>query len=142
MKIDWKAWTPSIYEALAGVDGRRALERLRENTRIVSRLASQRPEPPLLVVSVLLVPGYVGAWEVYMIASYLAGLDPKPPLVLLAFHPEHRMSDLPTTSRSHALKALEAARRAGLEEVYLGNEWLLSGAYEPEPWWDPPLPRA
>jgi pyruvate formate lyase activating enzyme len=136
VKIDWKAWTPSIYEALTGVDGRKAVERLKENTKVVSKLAAEREDPPLLVVSVLLVPGYVGPWEVYKIAEYLSGLDPKPPMVLLAFHPEHRMTDLPTTSIDHALKAIEAAKRAGIEEVYLGNEWLLSNSYIVEPWWD------
>jgi len=141
VKIDWKAWTPSIYEALTGVNGERAVERLRENTRIVSRLAAERPDPPLLVVSVLLVPGYVGPSEVYMIASHLAQLDPKPPMVLLAFHPDHRMPDLPTTSRDHAYKAMEAARVAGVEEVYLGNEWLLRENYRVEDWWDPGIPR-
>ena len=138
VKIDWKAWTPSIYEALTGVDGFKAVERLKTNTRIVSELARRRPEPPLLVVSVLLVPGYVGPYEVRMIARYLSSLNPKPPMVLLAFHPEHRMPDLPTTSWDHARKAMEAALEEGIEEVYLGNEWLLGSAYEVEDWWDPP----
>jgi len=142
VKIDWKAWTPSIYEALTGVDGAKAIGRLKENTRIAAELAGKRPDPPLLVVSVLLVPGYVGPSEVYGIASYLAQLDPKPPMVLLAFHPDHRMPDLPTTSRDHALKALEAARSAGIDEVYLGNEWLLRENYRVEDWWDPGIPRA
>ena len=82
MKIYWKAWTPSIYEALTGVDGARAQERLRENARLLSRLARERPDPTLLVVSVLLVPGYVGPGEVYGVARFLASLDPTPPMVL------------------------------------------------------------
>ncbi len=135
VKVDWKAWTPSIYEALTGVDGERAVERLKTNTAIVSRLGRERPEPPLLVVSVLLVPGYVTPSEVYGIAGYLASMDPQPPLVLLAFYPAHRMRDLPPTSRDHMEKAVRAAREAGIREVYIGNEWLLSNAYEcSEPW--------
>ncbi|WP_460124483.1 radical SAM protein [Stetteria hydrogenophila] len=135
VKIDWKAWTPSIYEALTGVDGWRAVERLKANTRLVAEMGRERGDPPLLVVSTLLVPGYVGPGEVYRIASYLASIDPGIPMVLLAFHPDHRMPDLPTTSVDHAEKALEAARRAGLREVYLGNEWLLKPSYKVEPWW-------
>ena len=129
VKIDWKAWTPSVYEALTGVDGARAVERLKENTRLLARLAGERREPPLLVVSVLLVPGYVTPGEVEKIASYLASLDPSTPMVLLAFHPDHLMKDLPPTSRDHALKALRAARRAGIRRVFLGNEWLLGDYY-------------
>ncbi len=136
VKIDWKAWTPAIYEALTGVDGVKALERLRENARIVAEMGRERRDPPLLVVSTLLVPGYVGPGEVYRIARYLASLDPGIPMVLLAFHPDHRMPDLPTTSADHAEKALEAAYKAGLREVYLGNEWLLRPHYNVEPWWD------
>ena len=138
VKIDWKAWTPEIYEALTGVDGARAVERLRENVRVVAELAGQRRDPPLLVVSVLLVPGYVGPGEVYRIARYVASIDPRTPMVLLAFHPDHHMWDLPPTSTDHAEKALEAVRRAGVEEVYIGNEWLLKPHYEVEEWWDPP----
>ncbi len=137
VKVDWKAWTPSIYEALTGARGEKAVKRLMENTRIVAGLAGERPEPPLLVVSTLLVPGYVGPGEVYRIASYLATLDPVPPLVLLAFHPDHLMPDLPPTSRDHVERAVEAARRAGLREVYVGNEWLVGDAYRVEGWWDP-----
>jgi len=133
VKVDWKAWTPSVYEALTGVDGRRAVERLKANTRMVAAMAGERGEPPLLVVSVLLVPGYVDAGEVEAIAGYVAGLmeeySVNIPMVLLAFHPAHRMRDLPPTSRRHAMEALEAARRAGVREVYLGNEWLLGDYY-------------
>ena len=135
VKIDWKAWSPSIYEALTGVDGERAVERLKLNARIVARLGTRRRDPPLLVVSILLVPGYVGPGEVYNIASYLASLDKNIPLVLLAFHPDYKMLDLPTTSIHHAEKAVEAARKAGIDEVYLGNKWLLRHNYVVEEWW-------
>ncbi len=133
VKIDWKAWTPSVYEALTGVDGEAAVERLRENTRLVASMARERPEPPLLVVSVLLVPGYVDTHEVRMIARHVAGLMEEYgvniPMVLLGFYPAHRMRDLPATSRRHALEARKAALEEGVREVYIGNAWLLSDAY-------------
>ncbi|MEM4503228.1 MAG: radical SAM protein, partial [Ignisphaera sp.] len=31
IKIDWKAYTPNVYQALTGVDGYRAIERIKEN---------------------------------------------------------------------------------------------------------------
>ena len=137
VKIDWKAWTPEIYEALTGVDGYKAHERLKENVKLVASMAKKRREPPLLVVSVLLVPGYVGPSEVYRIARYVASVNPETPIVLLAFHPDYLMPDLPTTSTDHAVKAVRAARQAGVSEVYLGNEWLLRPSYTVEDWWDP-----
>ncbi len=129
VKIDWKAWTPSIYEALTGVEGHSAVERLKKNVKAVARYMDERIEPPLLVVSTLLVPGYVDVEEVRNIAEFLASINPRIPYVLLAFHPDHLLTDLPPTSTSHALDALQAAKKAGLEEVYLGNTWLLGNYY-------------
>ncbi len=131
VKVDWKAWSPRLYEALTGAPGAEAVEALKRNTAAVVDMwhSSSRRSPPLLVVSMLLVPGYVDEEEVYGVASYLAGMDRDIPLVLLAFHPQHLMRDLPTTSRGHAYRCLEAARRAGLRRVFLGNEWLLGDEY-------------
>lgn len=129
VKIDWKAWSPVIYEALTGINGVKAIDRLKHNVRLISELRSFRREPPLLVVSTLLVPGYVDLREVEGIATYIASVDPDIPYILLAFHPTHLMRDLPTTSYDHAFKALKIARSLGLKEVYIGNEWLLSNAY-------------
>jgi pyruvate formate lyase activating enzyme len=92
-------------------------------------VARSRGEPPLLVVSILLVPGYVTVEEVEGIAGYIASLDANIPVVLLAFHPDHLMRDLPPTSRRHAVEAERAVRRAGVKEVYIGNEWLLGDYY-------------
>uniref|UniRef100_A0A7J2TBR8 Radical SAM protein n=1 Tax=Ignisphaera aggregans TaxID=334771 RepID=A0A7J2TBR8_9CREN len=129
VKIDWKAWTPAVYQALTGIDGQRAVERLKRNVKIVADLASERREIPLLVVSILLVPGYVDEEEVFNIAEYIATLDSATPIVLLAFHPNHLLRDLPPTSKSHARKAKEAVCKAGLRRAFIGNEWLLGDYY-------------
>lgn len=124
VKIDWKAFTPSVYEALTGVDGERAVERLKKNVRIVSSL-NDRKDPPLLVVSTLVVPHYVDEVEVGKIAHFLAQIDENTPYVLLAFAPQHLMHDVPTTSKEQMKKAFDAATSAGLKRVYIGNVWLL-----------------
>ncbi len=133
VKIDWKAWTPSVYEALTGVDGSKAQERLRVNSDIVASMARERPEVPLLVISILLVPGYVDDVEVDGITSYISTLIDKYnvdiPVVFLAFHGEHLMRDLPPTSRRHMDRAVSIARKNGIREVYIGNEWLLGPYY-------------
>jgi len=129
VKVDWKAWTPSIYEALTGVNGHSAVNRLKRNVEVIAKHMGERPEPPLLVVSTLLVPGYVDVEEVENIAGFLAGVNPHIPYVLLAFHPDHLLTDLPPTSSGHAFRALQAAKKAGLKEVYIGNIWLLSNYY-------------
>lgn len=77
VKIDWKAWNPGVYEALTRVNGEKAIKRLMENTDLVARMARERPDPPLLVISILLVPGYVDTEEVRGIANYVSSLSSK-----------------------------------------------------------------
>ncbi|MET1127968.1 MAG: radical SAM protein, partial [Thermoproteota archaeon] len=67
------------------------------------------------------------------VAGYVRKLEEETgariPVVLLAFHGEHLMRDLPPTSRRHMEEALKAVREAGVSEVYVGNEWLLGDYY-------------
>jgi pyruvate formate lyase activating enzyme len=79
----------------------------------------------VLVVSTTLVPGFVGEEEVSQIASFIASLNPNIPYALLAFAPQFCMEDFPTTSRAQADACLNAAKRAGLKHVRLGNRHLI-----------------
>ncbi|MCO6041414.1 radical SAM protein [Thermococcus alcaliphilus] len=124
VKIDWKAYTPSVYEALTGINGEKALQRVKENIRIIVSM-DERKEPPLLVVSTLVVPHYIDGKEVGGIARYLAQLNPDIPYVLLAFAPQHLMHDVPTTSKKQMERVYTIARKEGLKRVFIGNLWLL-----------------
>jgi pyruvate formate lyase activating enzyme len=121
VKFDLKAFDAKLHRALCGVDNARTLE----NFAAAAERIAERPEPPPLVASTLLVPGYVDAEEVAQIASFIAGLDPSIPYALLAFHGDFLMTDLPTTSTAHAERCLRAARGTGLTRVRLGNVHLL-----------------
>ncbi|MFP3870406.1 MAG: radical SAM protein [Syntrophobacteria bacterium] len=125
IKIDLKAWDPGIHHALCGVTNQKTLE----NFTALSTWIPQRPEPPLLIASTLLVPGYVDEVEVAAIAGHLARLNPEIPYSLLAFYPQFYLNDLPTTSRTHALRCKEAAEAAGLKRVHIGNVHLLGSDY-------------
>jgi len=125
VKFDIKAWSYSVYKALTGVSN----DKLFENIKYVVSFMDERPEIPLFMASTLLVPGYVDEYEVRMIARFLAKLNPIIPYRLLAFHPDYMLSDLPPTSKNHAKRALEAAREEGLENVSIGNVWLLGDYY-------------
>jgi len=122
IKFDIKAWTPSIYKALTGTDNKP----LFENIKRAAKRLQERPNPPLIVASTLLVPGYVDEYEVRMIARFLANIDPNIPYSLLAFHPDYLMNDLPTTSKKLAHACLKAAKEEGLTNINIGNIWLLS----------------
>jgi pyruvate formate lyase activating enzyme len=121
VKFDLKAWSEPLHVALTGGSNRRSLE----NFARAARRAAERAEPPLVVASTLLVPGYVDAIEVSAIARFIAGIDPEIPYALLAFAPHFRMADLPRTPRRQAFEAEAAARVAGLRNVRLGNRHLL-----------------
>jgi pyruvate formate lyase activating enzyme len=125
VKFDLKAWNERIHLALTGVSNRRTLD----NFSRAARRFSERPEPPLLVASTPLVPGYVDDGEVSAIARFIASLNPQIPYSLLGFHPDFYMRDLPATSRRHAERCLEAAQEAGLSRVRIGNVHVLGADY-------------
>jgi pyruvate formate lyase activating enzyme len=125
IKFDLKAYDENLHVVLTGGSNQRTLE----NFARAARRAGERPEPPLVVASTLLVPGYLEAEEVGRIAGFIAGIDRNIPYALLAFAPHFRMSDLPRTSVAHAMEAETAARRAGLTHVRVGNRHLLSSEY-------------
>lgn len=120
VKFDMKAYSDALHHVLCGTSNRHTLSNFKY---IHERFP--RKEPPILVASTLLVPGYIDEKEVSDIAQFIAALDPDIPYSLLAFHPDFRFSDLPCTSRELALACLEAAREH-LCRVNLGNAWLLT----------------
>jgi len=122
IKFDLKAWDEPVHLALCGAPKRRTVE----NFEYVSTLIHDRPDPPLLIASTLMVPGYVDARQVSQIAKFIAGLDADIPYSLLAFHPAFEMDDLATTSRLQADSCLDAAKAAGLTRVRIGNVHLLA----------------
>lgn len=125
VKVDLKAFSEPLQLALSGVSNRRTLD----NLRLTRDWIARRPEPPLLVVSTLLVPGYIDEKELSGIADFLAELSPEIPWALLGFYPCFYLKDLPCTSWPHARLAAAIARDAGLKKVHIGNQHLLSYAY-------------
>jgi len=125
VKFDLKAWTPSVYKALTGRDNKVVFE----NFERAARRFDERKEVPLVVASILLVPGYVDEHEVDMLTKFIARVNPSIPTRFLAFHPDYLLRDLPRTSRRHAENALKIARENGLVEVSVGNVWLLGDYY-------------
>ena len=117
IKFDLKAMDAKIHYALCGVDNKQTLE----NFAIAAQRISERPKPPPLVASTLLVPGYIDVHEVEAIASFISKIDPNIPYALLGFHGDFLMTDLPSTSWKQAKNCFEAARATGLKHVRIGN---------------------
>jgi pyruvate formate lyase activating enzyme len=125
VKFDLKAFHSSLNLALCG----RSNHQTKINFERAASRAKKRKDPPLIVASTLLVPGYIGREEVYQIARFIASLDQDIPYSLLGFHPHFCFRDLPRTSRSHADECHEAALEAGLRRVKIGNIHLLGKDY-------------
>jgi pyruvate formate lyase activating enzyme len=121
IKMDIKAWDDSLHTALCGVSN----ERTKGNFEWVAQWIKKRPEPPLLVASTLLVPGYIDEKEVREISRWMASLNPNIPYALLTFHPQFFFKDLPATPRSLAFRCKEVAEGEGLRRVRVGNLHLL-----------------
>jgi pyruvate formate lyase activating enzyme len=125
LKFDLKAYDEVLHTVLTGGSNHRTLE----NFARAAGLTAERVEPPPVVASTLLVPGYVDAVEVGRIVEFIAALNPNIPYALLAFAPHFYMADLPRTSAHHAEEAAVAARSAGLTNVRIGNRHLLGQDY-------------
>ncbi len=119
IKFDLKAYSENLNYALCGSSNRNTLS----NFAYIYE-TFQREDPPILVASTLLVPGYINEEEVSRIAEFIAGVDPDIPYCLLAFSPHFKMRDLPYTSRTQASNCLKAAQKY-LTRVRMGNIWLL-----------------
>jgi pyruvate formate lyase activating enzyme len=121
IKFDIKAWNNSLHKALCGVSN----ERTKENFEWVAQWINRRPEPPLLIASTLLVPGYIDEQEVRGISRWMVSLHPDIPYSLLAFYPQFFFKDLPVTPRGLAIRCKEVAEEEGLRRVRIGNLHLL-----------------
>lgn len=122
IKFDLKAFDYRLNYALTGVSNTTTLSNF---IWLAENILRERTDPPPLVASTLLIPGYVTQEEVYKIARFIARLNPEIPYSLLGFHPQFYFNDLPITSRRYAEEALAAARDAGLRRVHIGNRHLL-----------------
>jgi pyruvate formate lyase activating enzyme len=125
IKFDLKTWDKGLHRVLCGTTNHKTLE----NFRRLADWIGRRPEPPFLIASTLLVPGYIDEPEVAGIAEFISELNPDIPYSLLAFYPHFCMNDLPTTSQAHALRCQTAAQGAGLRNVRIGNVHLLGDDY-------------
>jgi len=125
VKFDLKTFHSNMNIALCG----RSNYQTKVNFELAAKWIKKREDPPLVVASTLLVPGYIEREEVYQIARFVASLNPDIPYSLLGFYPHFYFRDLPPTSRLHAKECEEAALEAGLKKVRIGNIHLLGKDY-------------
>lgn len=122
IKFDLKAFDSSLFFALTGGSNKNTLE----NFRIASSFIPQREDPPLVIASTLLIPGYIDEDEIRNISRFIHSCNPDIPYKLLGFSPQFYMYDIPPTPKKLAYSCLKTAREAGLKNVDIGNRHLLT----------------
>jgi len=110
-KVDLKSNNDRRYRELGG-----RLEPVLDSIRRIYRMGFW------LEVVTLVVPGFNDSdEELAGIAGFLAGISPRIPWHVTAFHAGYKMIERRSTTAACLLHAADIGRRAGLEYVYAGN---------------------
>jgi pyruvate formate lyase activating enzyme len=121
IKIDFKAFSEELNISLCGVSNKNT----KENIKLVANYMKKREKPPVLVVSTLLIPGYIDEYEIEGMARFLSAINTEIPWSFLGFYPHFYFSDLPKTTRRQADMALKIAEEHGMKNTHIGNIHLL-----------------
>jgi len=121
IKIDFKTHSEALSVALCGSSNKNT----KKNIKQVAQAMVRREKMPLLVVSTLLIPGYIDEFEITEMARFLSSVNKNIPWSFLGFYPHFYFSDLPRTSRKYVDMALQIAKDYGIKNTHVGNVHLL-----------------
>jgi len=121
IKIDLKAYSEKLNIALCGTSN----ENTKRNIEAVAWYMEKRAKLPVLIVSTLLIPGYIDEAELNAMAEFISAINKDIPWSFLGFHPHFRFEDMPCTTRRQADTALSIAKAHGIKNTHLGNIHLL-----------------
>jgi len=112
--VDLKAFTEDFYFKLTGSHLQPVLDTL---------VYLHHDTPVWVELTTLLIPGYNDSpAELTALSQWVAReMGPDVPLHFSAFHPDHKMPDVPPTPLSTLVLARQIARDQGLHHVYTGN---------------------
>lgn len=112
--VDLKAFTEDFYFHLTGSHLQPVLDTL---------VYLQHETKVWLELTTLLIPGHNDSnEELGALSAWVAKeLGPDVPLHFSAFHPDHKMRDVPATPPATLVRARNIALQAGLHYVYTGN---------------------
>jgi pyruvate formate lyase activating enzyme len=118
--VDLKAFTDDFYFKLTGSRLQPVLDTL---------VYLKRETPVWLEITTLLIPGHNDSDEEISAMCHwiLNTLGVDVPLHFSAFHPDHKMPDVPPTPAATLVRARNIALQQGLRHVYTGNVRLREG---------------
>lgn len=119
--VDLKAFTEGFYSRYSGAHLRPVLDTL---------CHLHHETKTWLEITTLLIPGLNdSSAEIARLARWIAReLGPEVPLHFTAFHPDHRLRELPPTPPATLARAREIAQGEGLSFIYTGNVHDRAGA--------------
>jgi len=109
--LDIKAYDDKVHHDLTGAS----------NKWILKLPAEILERKFVLEVSSLYILGWVEIDQIRKIAELLAQVDSEIPYAIVAFFPEHEMTNVPSPNFQQMAEAFEATKDAGLKNVKLGN---------------------
>jgi pyruvate formate lyase activating enzyme len=112
--VDLKAFTDDFYFKLTGSHLQPVLDTL---------VYLKRETSVWFEITTLLIPGHNDSdAEITAMSQWIMKqLGPDVPLHFSAFHPDHKMPDVPATPPSTLVRARDIAMKVGLQYVYTGN---------------------
>ncbi|NMG67691.1 AmmeMemoRadiSam system radical SAM enzyme [Azoarcus indigens] len=112
--VDLKAFSPAFYRQLCGADLQPVLDTL---------VWLRHHSDVWLEITTLLIPGHNDSEaELQALSRWVRSeLGDEVPLHFTAFHPDHKMRDVPATPPETLSRARRLAQDAGLKHVYTGN---------------------
>lgn len=112
--VDLKAFTDDFYFKLTGSRLQPVLDTL---------VYLKRETSVWLEITTLLIPGYNDSdKEITAMSQWImTELGPDVPLHFSAFHPDHKMPEVPATPPATLVRARDIAMQEGLHYVYTGN---------------------
>ena len=118
--VDLKAFTDDFYFKLTGSHLRPVLDTL---------IYLKRETQVWFEITTLLIPGHNDSNEEITALSrwIMQELGPDVPLHFSAFHPDHKMADVPATPPATLVRARHIALTEGLHYVYTGNVHHIEG---------------
>ncbi len=118
--VDLKAFTDAFYFKLTGSHLQPVLDTLRYLARETG---------VWLEITTLLIPGHNDSdAEIQAMCHWIGQeLGPQVPLHFSAFHPDHKMADVPATPPATLIRARTIALKEGLQHVYTGNVHNIEG---------------
>lgn len=112
MNIDLKSFSDEFYKKIC--KGR--LQPVLDTIKLAHKLGIW------IEITTLIIPGKNDSdKELNQIANFIANIDKNIPWHIIAFHPDYKMTNIPSTSLHTLEKAYNIGKKAGINYVYTGN---------------------